>query len=133
VVPTLSDRATSAAPSEPRISFMCMRATFGKWLPVLANRVIAGLLWLPGHFDATGCALGVAVVPHLIHGRRASRAPSRIAQRVWNGSIGSLLTRAGASRYLVGHPIFSSKRICGVMVRSKGDASWNVCGTNRSG
>lgn len=58
--------------------------------------VIAGLLWLPRHFDATGCTLGVAWVPHLIPWPAKCRAhPSGSAQLVWNGFIGSLFSRAG--------------------------------------
>jgi hypothetical protein len=70
--------------------------------------VIAGLLWLPRHFDATGCTLGVAVgAPFDSMAGEVSRAPFwiRAARLEWFYRL-SFQPRRLASRYLVGHPIF---------------------------
>jgi hypothetical protein len=95
--------------------------------------VIAGLLWLPRHFDATGCTLGVAVDASFDSmAGEVSRAPfwARAARLEWFYRL-SFEPRRLASRYLVGIRFFFETYLRCDGQKQKRDASLNICGTNR--
>jgi alpha-1,3-mannosyltransferase len=89
-------------------------------------------LWLARHFDATGCALGIAVGALFDFMAGAyPRAPGwiRMARLEWVYRL-ALEPRRLASRYLIGNPIFLGKVLALWWSGVRGDESPELVGTN---
>src|SRR4051794_15762106 len=89
-------------------------------------------LWLARHFDATGCALGIAVgaLFDFMAGEHP-RAPGwiRMARLEWVYRL-ALEPRRVGSRYLIGNPIFLGKVLALWWSGVRGDEGSEFVGTN---
>jgi len=89
-------------------------------------------LWLARHFDATGCALGIAVGALFdFMAGEYSRAPGwmRMARLEWVYRL-ALEPRRLASRYLIGNPSFLGKVLALWWSGVRGDVNAEFGGTN---
>src|SRR6266700_2380041 len=92
----------------------------------------AQVLWLARHFDATGCALGIAVGALFdFMAGEYSRAPGwmRMARLEWVYRL-ALEPRRLASRYLIGNPSFLGKVLALWRSGVRGDVNAEFGGTN---